>query len=151
MNNTKERTRTMDILILIITILIIINLIGDKFINGFKESQAKSYITSANGLVEKAKTAKAKEISVMEDNSFLVVSVCDISKDTSPFNNSKYVCDYSYVVISKSLGQIVYSIQLLDEKGNALPYNYKTLLSYKQIIYNASKKDLKSISEVNVN
>ena len=151
MNNTSERTKTMDILILIITILIIINLIGDKFINGFKESQAKSYITSANGLVEKAKSIKEKEISEMEDNSFIVISVCDISKDTSPFSNSKYVCDYSYVVIYKSLGQIVYGVQLLDEKGNALPYNYKTLLNYKQIKTNANKKDLKSIKEISVN
>lgn len=151
MNNTNERTKTMDILILIITILIIINLIGDKFINGFKESQAKAYITHANSLIEKVKSTKSTEINELEEGKSVRVSVCDISKDTSPYNNSKYVCDYSYVVVFKSSGQLVYAVQLLDEKGNALPFNYKTLLNYTQVKYSTNKKDLKSINEVSVN
>lgn len=147
MDNVKERTKVMDILIIIITLLLLINLIGDKFINGFKESQAKSYIVAANSLVEKTKSARAQEISDLEDGSNLKVSICDVSSETSPYNNAKYNCDYSYVIVYKSAGQVVCQIQLLDEKGNLLPLNYNTLLKYTQIVNNANKKDYKSINE----
>ena len=83
----------------------------------------------------------------MEDGTTLKISICDVSNETSPYSSSKYVCDYSFVVVHKSSGQVVYEVQLLDEKGNLVPLNYKTLLNYKQIKNNANKKDLQSIND----
>ena len=147
MDGVKERTKVMDILILIITVLIILNLIGDNFINGFKESQAKSYIVAANNMVEKVKSNKSNAINDLEEGSSIKVSICDVTNETSPYNSSKYVCDYSYVVVTRASNQLVYKVQLLDEKGNAIPLNNKSVLNYKQVKNRVNKSDLHSIND----